>query len=140
MCRSKGKVWLRSITVILARTLYAYSIKFGFMRDLECPKCMPEARRADKESCEGAGGWWSLWCGWKVFSLFVLMRASGDGVSVKSSKLVSVTGGRWELSFPWRTNAVTDVRTPPHRLLTWHGSRLKGTKGLLKGSGVRVRV
>ena len=39
-----------------------------------------------------------------------------------------------------QTSAVTDVRTPPHRLLTWHGSRPKGTKGLLKGSGVRVRV
>jgi hypothetical protein len=45
-----------------------------------------------------------------------------------------------QLSSHLQTSAVTDVRTPPHRLLTWHGSRLKGTKGLLEGSGVRVRV
>ena len=44
------------------------------------------------------------------------------------------------LSSHLQTSAVTDVRTPPHRLLTWHGSRLKGTKGLLEGSGVRVGV
>ena len=55
--------------MVPARTPYAYGIKFGFMRDLECPKCAPEARRADRESCEGAGGQWRPWCGWKVFSL-----------------------------------------------------------------------
>ena len=44
------------------------------------------------------------------------------------------------LSSHLQTSAVTDVRTPPHRLLTWHRSRPKGTKGLLEGSGVRVRV
>ena len=37
---------------------------------------------------------------------FVLMWAGGDGVSAKSSKSVSATGGRWESSFPRRTNAV----------------------------------
>jgi hypothetical protein len=44
------------------------------------------------------------------------------------------------LSSHLQTSAVTDVCTPPHRLLMWHGSRPKGTKGLLEGSGVRVRV
>ena len=44
------------------------------------------------------------------------------------------------LSSHLQTSAVTDVRTPPHRLLTWHRSRPKGTKGLPEGSGVRVRV
>ena len=44
------------------------------------------------------------------------------------------------LSSHLQTSAVTDVRTPPHRLLMWHRSRLKGTKGLLEVSGVWVRV
>ena len=44
------------------------------------------------------------------------------------------------LSSHLQTSAVTDVRMLPHRLLTWHGSRPKGTKGLLEGSGVWVRV
>ena len=54
------------------------------------------------------------------------------------SKLFVYCQGR--LSSHLQMSAVTDIRTPPHRLLTWHGSRPKGTKGLLEGSGVRVRV
>ena len=44
------------------------------------------------------------------------------------------------LSSHLQTSAVTDVCTLPHRLLTWHGSRPKRTKGLLEVSSVWVRV
>ena len=54
--RGKGKVWLRSIMAVSVCTPYGYGVKLGFTRDLECLKCVLDARRVDKESCEGVRG------------------------------------------------------------------------------------
>ena len=75
------------------------------------------------------------WIGWIVEAL------KGKDEETKEqalSKLFAYCQG--QLSSHLQTSAVTDVHTPPHRLLTWHGSRPKGTKGLLEVSGVWVRV
>ena len=70
----------------------------------------------------------------------VSLMGSTAGSNVSPTGIVMPTECQGRLSSHLQTNAVTDIRTPPHRLLTWQGSRPKGTKGLLKVSGVRVRV
>ena len=64
----------------------------------------------------------------------------GDLWATCSTVYIGYTSCQGWLSSHLQMSAVTDVCTLPHRLLTWHGSRPKGTKGLLEGSDVRVRV